>query len=81
MAAWKLAPALATGNTCPLKPAETTSITAMYLATIFQEADVDKIAFTGSTSVGKAILKFIAGRDRALRGPDAAARRPYQKAP
>ena len=44
--------------------------------------DVDKIAFTGSTEVGKAILKSIAGRDRALRGPsDAAARRPYQKAP
>src|ERR1700681_2523388 len=77
MAAWKLAPALACGNTCVLKPAETTSITAMQLAKIFQEAelpagvvnivtgggetgkalvdhrDVDKIAFTGSTSVGK----------------------------
>ena len=106
MAAWKLAPALATGNTCVLKPAETTSITAMHLAEILQEAelpdgvvnivtgggdtgqalvrhpDVDKIAFTGSTSVAKEILRSIAGRDRALRGPaDGAARRPYQKAP
>jgi aldehyde dehydrogenase (NAD+) len=104
MAAWKLAPSLACGNTCVLKPAETTSITAMHLAEIFQEAelpdgvvnivtgagetgraivnhpDIDKIAFTGSTEVGKAILKSVAGRDRALRGPsDAAARRPYQK--
>src|SRR5919198_1009824 len=80
MAAWKLAPALACGNTCVLKPAETTSITAMHLAEIFQAAelpegvvnivtgagqtgkalvdhdDLDKIAFTGSTEVGKAIL-------------------------
>src|ERR1043165_4646095 len=40
MAAWKLAPALACGNTCVLKPAETTSITAMHLAEIFQEAEV-----------------------------------------
>jgi aldehyde dehydrogenase (NAD+) len=105
MAAWKLAPALACGNTCVLKPAETTSITAMHLAEIFQKAelpdgvvniitgagatgkalvdhpDVDKIAFTGSTSVGKAILRSLAGRDRALRGPDTAARRPYPKTP
>ena len=79
MAAWKLAPALACGNTCVLKPAETTSITALHLAEIFQEAelpdgvvnivtgagetgsalvnhpDIDKIAFTGSTEVGKRI--------------------------
>src|SRR6267378_4201916 len=79
MAAWKLAPALACGNTCILKPAETTSITAMHLAEIFQEAElpegvvnivtgagetgralvehpnIDKIAFTGSTDVGKRI--------------------------
>ena len=78
MAAWKIAPALACGNTVVLKPAETTSITAMQLAQIFQEAelpegvvnivtgagetgaalvnhpDIDKIAFTGSTDVGKA---------------------------
>src|SRR6187455_2738484 len=79
MAAWKLAPALAAGNTCVLKPAETTSLTAMRLAEIFAEADlpegavnivtgagatgaalvghpgVAKIAFTGSTDVGKKI--------------------------
>lgn len=86
MAAWKIAPALACGNTVVLKPAETTSLTAMRLAQIFQEADlpagvvnivtgagetgaalvnhpgVDKIAFTGSTEVGKAIAKAIADR-------------------
>src|SRR5437773_3496555 len=86
MAAWKIAPALAAGNTVVLKPAETTSLTAMRLAQIFQEAelpegvvnivtgagetgaalvdhpDIDKIAFTGSTEVGKAIAKAIAGR-------------------
>jgi aldehyde dehydrogenase (NAD+) len=84
MAAWKLAPALACGNTCVLKPAETTSISAMHLARIFQEAglpdgvvnivtgagetghalvehpDVDKIAFTGSTEVGKQIARSVA---------------------
>ncbi len=87
MAAWKLAPALACGNTVVLKPAETTSITAMQLALIFQEAelppgvvnivtgagptgaalvnhpDLDKIAFTGSTDVGKAIVRTIAERN------------------
>ena len=85
MAAWKLAPALATGNTLVLKPAETTPLTAMKLAEIIQEADlppgvvnivtgagetgqalvnhpdVEKIAFTGSTEVGKYIMKAIAG--------------------
>ena len=85
MAAWKLAPALATGNTLVLKPAETTPLTAMKLAEIIQEADlppgvvnivtgagetgqalvnhpgIDKIAFTGSTEVGKYIMKAIAG--------------------
>jgi aldehyde dehydrogenase (NAD+) len=90
MAAWKLAPALACGNTCVLKPAETTSITAMHLAEIFQQAElpdgvvnivtgagetgralvehpkVDKIAFTGSTEVGKRILKAIAGTKKKL---------------
>ncbi len=90
MAAWKLAPALAAGNTCILKPAETTSITAMHLAEIFQEAelpdgvvnilsgagetgralvnhpDVDKIAFTGSTSVGKILIKAVAGTRKRL---------------
>src|SRR5207248_2629910 len=90
MAAWKLAPALACGNTCVLKPAETTSITAMHLAEIFQEAElpegvvnivtgagetgraivehpnVDKIAFTGSTEVGKRILRAVAGTKKRL---------------
>lgn len=85
MAAWKLAPALATGNTIVLKPAETTSITSLMLAELIQEADlppgvvnvvtgfggtgaaivnhpdVDKIAFTGSTGVGKIIQRAIAG--------------------
>jgi aldehyde dehydrogenase (NAD+) len=86
MAAWKLAPALACGNTVVLKPAETTSVTAMQLARIFEEAelpdgvvnivtgagetgaalvnhgDLDKIAFTGSTEVGKLIAKSLAQR-------------------
>src|SRR5438477_1607394 len=90
IAAWKLAPALAAGNTCVLKPAETTSITAMHLAEIFQEAelpdgvvnivtgagetgtaivehpDVDKIAFTGSTSVGKILTQAVAGTKQKL---------------
>lgn len=85
MAAWKLAPALATGNTVVLKPAENTPLTALKLAEIIQEADlppgvvniitgagetgaalvnhpgIDKIAFTGSTEVGKIIQKAIAG--------------------
>lgn len=85
MAAWKIAPALATGNTVVLKPAETTSLTALKLAEVIQQADlppgvvnivtghgdvgasivnhkfVDKIAFTGSTSVGKSIQKALAG--------------------
>ena len=85
MAAWKLAPALATGNTVVLKPAETTPLTALKLAELIQEAelppgvvniingagktgralvehpDIDKIAFTGSTEVGKMIMKAMAG--------------------
>jgi aldehyde dehydrogenase (NAD+) len=85
MAAWKIAPALATGNTVVLKPAETTPLTALVLAEIFAEADlppgvvnilaggpsigqalvehrgVDKIAFTGSTEVGKIIQRTLAG--------------------
>lgn len=85
MAAWKIAPALATGNTVVLKPAESTPLTALKLAEIIQEADlppgvvniitgagvtgaalvnhpgVDKIAFTGSTNVGKIIQNAIAG--------------------
>jgi len=88
MAAWKIAPALATGNTVVLKPAETTSLTALKLAEIIQEADlppgvvniitgagetgaaivnhndIDKIAFTGSTGVGKIIMKAIAGTNK-----------------
>lgn len=90
MAAWKIAPALATGNTVVLKPAETTSLTALKLAEIIQESelpdgvvnivtghgpvgasivnhkDVDKIAFTGSTNVGKWIQKALAGTDKKL---------------
>ena len=88
MAAWKIAPALACGNTVVLKPAETTPLTALKLAEIFQEAElppgvvniitgagatgaalvnhpgIDKIAFTGSTDVGKYIQKAIAGTDK-----------------
>jgi len=88
MAAWKIAPALATGNTVVLKPAETTSLTALKLAEIIQEADlppgvvniitgagatgaaivnhhdINKIAFTGSTDVGKIIQKAIAGTNK-----------------
>jgi aldehyde dehydrogenase (NAD+) len=84
MAAWKIAPALATGNTVVLKPAETTPLTAITLADIIAECDlppgvvnilpggpavgqalvdhpdVDKIAFTGSTAVGKAIQRSVA---------------------
>ena len=90
MAAWKIAPALACGNTVVLKPAETTSLTALRLAQIFQEAelpegvvnivtgagetgaalvnhpDLDKIAFTGSTEVGKMIARTIAARSAGL---------------
>lgn len=90
MAAWKLAPALACGNTVVLKPAETTPLTALALAQIIQEADlppgvvnvvtgdgstgaalvehggVDKIAFTGSTEVGKAIARATAGTKKRL---------------
>ncbi len=90
MAAWKLAPALATGNTVVLKPAETTPLTALLLARLIQEAGlppgvvnivtgagetgaalvehpgVDKIAFTGSTEVGKAIRRATAGTGKRL---------------
>jgi aldehyde dehydrogenase (NAD+) len=90
MAAWKLAPALATGNTCVLKPAETTPLTALLLADVCQQAELpagvvnvltgagdtgealvahpglDKVAFTGSTEVGKAILRSLAGTGRRL---------------
>jgi len=85
MLAWKIAPALATGNTVVLKPAETTPLTALLFAELCQQADlppgvvnivtgagatgqaivdhpgIDKIAFTGSTGVGKMIARSIAG--------------------
>ncbi|HZW53652.1 MAG TPA: aldehyde dehydrogenase family protein, partial [Candidatus Elarobacter sp.] len=88
MAAWKIAPAIACGNTIVLKPAETTPLTALLLAEICEEAGlppgvvnvvtgdgrtgaalvahpgVDKIAFTGSTEVGKIIQRSIAGTRR-----------------
>lgn len=90
MAAWKIAPALACGNTVVLKPAETTSLTALKLAEIIQDAelpegvvnivtgfgatgaalvnhpDINKVAFTGSTEVGKIIQKAVAGTDKKL---------------
>jgi acyl-CoA reductase-like NAD-dependent aldehyde dehydrogenase len=85
MAAWKIAPALAAGNTVVLKPAETTPLTALLLGQVIQEADlppgvvnivtgagatgaaltghggIDKVAFTGSTDVGKTIQRQLAG--------------------
>jgi aldehyde dehydrogenase (NAD+) len=88
MLAWKIAPALACGNTVVLKPAETTPLTALLFAEICQQAelppgvvnivtgaggtgqslvghrDVDKVAFTGSTEVGKAIARTVAGTDK-----------------
>ncbi|MDE0771407.1 MAG: aldehyde dehydrogenase family protein [Salibacteraceae bacterium] len=90
MAAWKLAPALACGNTVVLKPAETTPLTALKLAEIIEEAEfppgvvnivtgagatgaaivnhpkVNKIAFTGSTEVGKIIQRATANTDKKL---------------
>ena len=90
MAAWKLAPALAAGNTCVLKPAETTPLTALLLAEVCQQADlppgvvnvitgagetgaalvahpgIDKVAFTGSTEVGKEISRAVAGTGKRL---------------
>lgn len=90
MLAWKIAPALACGNTVVLKPAETTSVTAMLFAEILQEAELPpgvvnfvtgagetgaavvnhptaaKIAFTGSTEVGRKILRQLAGSGKKL---------------
>ncbi len=90
MAAWKLAPALAAGNTCVLKPAETTPLSALVLAEIIQQAglpdgvvnivtgdgstgaalvdhpDVNKIAFTGSTEVGRLIQQRVATTQKHL---------------
>jgi aldehyde dehydrogenase (NAD+) len=90
MLAWKIAPALACGNTVVLKPAETTPLTALLFADVCRQAEVppgvvniitgdgstgaylvrekgiDKVAFTGSTEVGKAIQRELAGRDVSL---------------
>jgi aldehyde dehydrogenase (NAD+) len=90
MAAWKIAPALACGNTVVLKPAETTPLTALVLAEIIQQAElppgvvnilpgagdvgsglvnhagVNKVAFTGSTEVGKLIQRSLAGSGKKL---------------
>jgi aldehyde dehydrogenase (NAD+) len=90
MLSWKIAPALATGNTVVLKPAETTPLSALLLADVLRQAElppgvvnivtgdgragaelvkhdgVDKIAFTGSTEVGKAIQRELAGTGKKL---------------
>ncbi|TDB70261.1 aldehyde dehydrogenase family protein [Micromonospora sp. KC723] len=90
MLAWKIAPALAAGNTVVLKPAETTPLTALLFAEICQQAElpagvvnivtgagetgralvehpgVDKVAFTGSTEVGRAIARAVAGTRKRL---------------
>ena len=88
MAAWKIAPAIACGNTVVLKPAESTSLTALKLAELIKDSglpngvvnivtgagktgaaivnhpDINKIAFTGSTEVGKLIEKSLAGIEK-----------------
>ncbi|MEU3396426.1 aldehyde dehydrogenase family protein [Streptomyces filamentosus] len=88
MLAWKIAPALATGNTVVLKPAETTPLSALFFADVCRQAglpkgvvnilpgygdagaalvahpDVNKVAFTGSTAVGKQIARTVAGTDK-----------------
>jgi aldehyde dehydrogenase (NAD+) len=90
MLAWKIAPALATGNTVVLKPAETTPLTALFFADVCRQADlppgvvnivtgagdtgralvehpgVDKVAFTGSTEVGRQIARSVAGTRKRL---------------
>jgi aldehyde dehydrogenase (NAD+) len=90
MLAWKIAPALATGNTVVLKPAETTPLTALLFAQVCQQAElpagvvnivtgdgatgaaivnhpgINKIAFTGSTDVGKLIARSVAGTGKGL---------------
>ncbi|KOV63631.1 aldehyde dehydrogenase family protein [Streptomyces sp. MMG1121] len=90
MLAWKIAPALATGNTVVLKPAETTPLSALFFADICRQAglpkgvvnilpgygdtgaalvahpDVNKVAFTGSTAVGKEIARTVAGTSKKL---------------
>ena len=100
MLAWKIAPALAGGNTVVLKPAETTPLTALLFAEICQQADlppgvvnivtgagetgralvehpgVDKVAFTGSTEVGKMIARSVAGTEARRSRSSSAARPP-----
>ena len=90
MLAWKIAPALAAGNTVVLKPASTTPLSALLFAEVCRQADlppgvvnivpgpgeigmdlvthpdVDKVAFTGSTEIGKRIHRALAGSDKAL---------------
>ena len=90
MLAWKVAPALATGNTVVLKPAETTPLSALFFADICRQAElppgvvnivtgdgrvgaelvahpgVDKVAFTGSTAVGRSIARTVAGTHKRL---------------
>ncbi len=90
MLAWKIAPALATGNTVVLKPAETTPLSALFFADVCRQADlppgvvnivtgagdtgrylvehpdVNKVAFTGSTEVGRAIARSVAGTGKRL---------------
>jgi aldehyde dehydrogenase (NAD+) len=90
MLAWKVAPALATGNTVVLKPAETTPLSALFFADVCRQAelppgvvnivtgagdtgaylvahpDVDKVAFTGSTDVGREIARTVAGTGKRL---------------
>ncbi|MEV0603344.1 aldehyde dehydrogenase family protein [Streptomyces sp. NPDC050315] len=90
MLAWKIAPALACGNTVVLKPAETTPLSALFFADVCRQAglpkgvvniltgdgstgaelvahpDINKVAFTGSTEVGKAIARTVAGTDKKL---------------
>jgi aldehyde dehydrogenase (NAD+) len=90
MLAWKIAPALAAGNTVVLKPASTTPLSALLFADVCRQADlppgvvnivpgpgeigmtlvthpgVDKVAFTGSTEIGKKIAKGVAGSDKGL---------------
>ncbi|RAJ71693.1 aldehyde dehydrogenase (NAD+) [Streptomyces sp. Amel2xB2] len=90
MLAWKIAPALATGNTVVLKPAETTPLSALFFADVCRQAglpkgvvnivtgdgatgaelvahpDIDKVAFTGSTAVGKQIARTVAGTHKKL---------------
>jgi len=82
MAAWKIAPALACGNTVVLKPAETTPLTALKLAEVLQDA-IDKVASTGSTEVGKLIRKQLAasGKPATLELGGKAAHIIFQDAP